>query len=73
VLAHVREEYQKRWRLEWLAPLGFNNSFAMVIRGADARANRLETISDAARYPRGWAVGVGYAFITREYGLVRML
>lgn len=69
VLARVRDEYQKRWKLEWLAPLGFNNSFAMVIRGADARENRLETISDAARYPRGWILGVGYEFITREDGL----
>ena len=30
----------KRWNLEWLDPLGFDNTFAMVVRGADARAER---------------------------------
>src|SRR5205085_2503999 len=37
VLEEVRSEYAKRWRVEWLAPFGFNNSFAIVIRGDDAR------------------------------------
>lgn len=69
VLARVREQYRKRWNLEWLEPLGLNNSFAMVIRGPDARNNGLQTISDAARHPAGWALGVGYEFITREDGL----
>ena len=73
VLLRVREEYQKRWKLEWLAPLGFNNSFAMVVRGADARKNGLETISDAARSQTGWVLGVGYEFITREDGLAGLL
>jgi glycine betaine/choline ABC-type transport system substrate-binding protein len=73
VLTRVREEYQKRWKLEWLAPLGFNNSFAMVVRGADARKNGLETISDAARSQTGWVLGVGYEFITREDGLAGLL
>src|SRR5881628_3260037 len=29
----VREEYNSRWKIEWLPPLGFNNTFAMVIGG----------------------------------------
>src|SRR5438552_990589 len=37
VLAQVRSEYRRRWNIEWLDPLGFNNSFAMVIRGDEAR------------------------------------
>src|SRR5215469_158036 len=28
----VRDEYRRRWQLDWLAPLGFNNTFAMVVR-----------------------------------------
>src|ERR1039458_2386998 len=40
VLERVRAEYRKRWRLEWLDPLGFDNTFAMVVRGPDARARR---------------------------------
>src|SRR2546430_5910853 len=33
VLATVRSAYARQWRLEWLEPLGFNNTFAMIVRG----------------------------------------
>jgi osmoprotectant transport system substrate-binding protein len=45
VLERVRAEYRKRWHLEWLDPLGFDNTFAMVVRGPDARAQGIETIT----------------------------
>jgi len=67
VLAQVRGEYRRRWRIEWLEPLGFNNTFAMAIRGGEARRNGLETLSDAAR--RDWTLGMGYEFQTRADGL----
>lgn len=69
VFERVREEYRRRFRLEWLPPLGFNNSFAMVIRAGRARRSRLETLSDAARVPGGWRLGVGYEFLDRPDGL----
>ena len=69
VFDRVRAEYQKRWNLEWLDPLGFNNTFAMVIRGGDARAGNIETLSDAARRQSGWRLGVGYEFLQRPDGL----
>jgi len=69
VLARVRGEYRKRWNLEWLDPLGFNNTFAMVVRGADARAQGIETLSDAARRKQPWVLGVGYEFLQRPDGL----
>jgi glycine betaine/choline ABC-type transport system substrate-binding protein len=68
VLALVRAGYEK-WRLEWLDPLGFNNSFAVAVRGEDARSRHLETISDAAHDPGGLAIGVGYEFLGRQDGL----
>lgn len=68
VFALVREQYRTRFQLEWLPPLGFNNSFAMVIRANHARRGRLATLSDAARY-RGWKLGVGYEFLDRPDGL----
>jgi len=68
VLERVRVEYRKRWKLEWLAPLGFNNTFAMVVRGGDARAAGLETLSDAAHRGRPWRLGVGYEFQQRPDG-----
>jgi osmoprotectant transport system substrate-binding protein len=54
--------------LDVLDPLGFDSSFAMTVRGADARARHLETLSDAARDPDGFALGAGYEFMTRPDG-----
>jgi glycine betaine/choline ABC-type transport system substrate-binding protein len=72
VLATVRQEYARQWRLEWLEPLGFNNTFAMVVRGDMARDNKMATISDAARL-RTWKLGAGYEFKQRPDGLDGLL
>jgi osmoprotectant transport system substrate-binding protein len=68
VLERVRNEYRFRSHIEWLDPLGFSNSFAMVVRGEDARANRLETLSDAAAYAPGWTLGISPEFMERRDG-----
>jgi len=68
VLDEVRSAYEKRWRIEWLTPFGFNNSFAMVVRGDDAQRGGLRTISDAARFRKDWAMGAGYEFVERPDG-----
>lgn len=65
VLAQVRAAYAKDFHLAWLDPLGFNNSFAMTVRGPDARARHLLTLSDAAHDPAGFILGAGYEFLTR--------
>jgi osmoprotectant transport system substrate-binding protein len=64
----VRAGY-KKWGLEWMPPLGFNNTFAMVIRKADADERKVKSISDAARFTKGWKLGVGYEFVNRPDGL----
>jgi glycine betaine/choline ABC-type transport system substrate-binding protein len=68
VLESVREGY-RQWRLTWLDPLGFNNTFAIVVRSDAARRHKLETLSDAARRPEPWTLGVGYEFVARPDGL----
>ncbi|MGA2738258.1 MAG: glycine betaine ABC transporter substrate-binding protein [Bryobacteraceae bacterium] len=73
VLERVRAEYRKRWGLEWLDPLGFDNTFAMVVRGPDARAAGIESLTDAARRKQGWTLGVGYEFLQRPDGLAGLL
>jgi glycine betaine/choline ABC-type transport system substrate-binding protein len=73
VLATVREAYRKQWNLEWLDPLGFNNTFAMAIGGAAARERRIRTLSDAVGYQPGWMLGVGYEFLQRPDGLPGLL
>ena len=68
VFARVQGEYAKRFHLAVLPSLGFNNTFAIVIRGEDARRLHLKTISDAARYTPQWRAGFGYEFMERPDG-----
>src|SRR5581483_5034379 len=72
VLDSVRKQYRERWGIEWLSPLGFNNTFVMVIRGSDARRKNIQTLSEAAGRPK-WVLGVGYEFFRRPDGLAGLL
>jgi osmoprotectant transport system substrate-binding protein len=65
----VRELYSRRFNLEVLPSLGFDNTFAMVMRGSDARRLRLKTLSDAAALSPQLRLGVGYEFLERPDGL----
>jgi len=67
VHAIVRDAYAKRG-LRWSAPLGFNNTFAMIVRRADARRDNLRTISDLARVADRIRPGFGYEFTERPDG-----
>lgn len=69
VLNTVRHLYQQRYHVTVGPPLGFSNSFAMVIRGDDARRLHLTTLSQAAQYTPHWRLGVGYEFEQRPDGL----
>ena len=64
VLAAVRQGYAQ-WHLEWLDPLGFENTFAMAIR---KEAGGPSTLTEAAA-AQAWKLGVGYEFARREDGL----
>jgi glycine betaine/choline ABC-type transport system substrate-binding protein len=64
----VRREYQQQFKTEWTEPLGFNNTFVIVVRGDDAQKLNLKTISDAAPFTGKWVAGFGYEFIEREDG-----
>ncbi|MGH9621745.1 MAG: glycine betaine ABC transporter substrate-binding protein [Bryobacteraceae bacterium] len=66
----VRDAARKRFHVVWLPPLGFNDTFAMVVRSADARRLAAPTLSAAAS--RSWRLGVGYEFLTRPDGLRRL-
>ncbi len=68
VYQRVQEEYARRFAFEVTEPLGFANSFAMVVRGADARNRHLATMSDIAPLAPQWRVGVGYEFLERPDG-----
>jgi osmoprotectant transport system substrate-binding protein len=68
VYARVKRDYASRFHLEVTEPLGFNNTFAMVVRGEDARKLKLKTISDVAPIAPQWRAGFGYEFMERPDG-----
>jgi len=69
VLAAVRQGYAQ-WHLEWLDPLGFENTFAMAVRreAGDKADGSPATLTKAAM-ARAWKLGAGYEFAHREDGL----
>jgi osmoprotectant transport system substrate-binding protein len=68
VYNQVKNEYATRFALAVGPPLGFNDTFAIEIRGEDARRLGLKTISEAARYTPQWRAGFGYEFMERPDG-----
>ena len=68
VYHRVKSTYAERFGFEVTEPLGFNNTFAMVVRGQDARSLKLRAISDIAPYAPRWRAGFGYEFMERPDG-----
>ncbi|MBC7853526.1 MAG: ABC transporter substrate-binding protein [Pirellulaceae bacterium] len=69
VFERVRQQYIDRYKLDWLPGLGFDNSFAMVIRKEETGGKPLATLSDAEASGSKWRLGVGYEFQSRPDGL----
>jgi osmoprotectant transport system substrate-binding protein len=68
VFQRVKSEYEKRFELTLGPTLGFNNTFAIEIRGEDARRLNVKSISQAAPYSPQWRPGFGYEFMERPDG-----
>jgi osmoprotectant transport system permease protein len=64
----ARQLYDERYRLRMFPSLGFENSFAILIRQADGQRLGLRTISDAVQPARQWRAAFGYEFLNREDG-----
>ena len=74
VYEEVKRDYRQKFNLDVMPPLGFNNSFAMVMRGEDARRLGLTKLSQLAPQAPHMRLGVGYEFLERQdgyQGLVR--
>jgi glycine betaine/choline ABC-type transport system substrate-binding protein len=64
----VRKQYQRQFNLTVLPSLGFNNTFAIAMRGHDARAAGITGLSGLAPLARSMRIGVGYEFLERLDG-----
>jgi glycine betaine/choline ABC-type transport system substrate-binding protein len=68
VYRRVKQGYESKFGLSIGPPLGFDDTFAMVIRGEDARQLHLKTLSEAAAFTPKWRAGFGYEFMERPDG-----
>jgi len=68
VYNRVRQGYAQRFNLEVTEPLGFENTFAMVVRGDDAQRLHLRNTSDIVPYAPKMRAGFGYEFLERPDG-----
>ena len=67
-LREVAEAYGRRWDLVWGPPLGFENTFALVVRRADAESLDLRTITDLGPAAARMTAGFGPEFMARQDG-----
>lgn len=67
--ATVKRLYQQRYQITAEPSLGFEDTFALVVRGEDAARYGLKTIDDLRRVASQWKLGVGYEFAERPDGL----
>lgn len=68
IYQRIKSEYEHRFGLTLGPPLGFNDTFAMEIRGEDARRLNIKTLSQAAAFAPHWRAGFGYEFMERPDG-----
>lgn len=68
VYQKVKQDYSQKFKLEVMQPLGFNNTFAMIIRSEDAKRWQIKTLSEAAKYTPQMQAGFGYEFLGRQDG-----
>jgi osmoprotectant transport system substrate-binding protein len=68
IYRRVKSEYERRFGLTLTPAFGFNDTFAMEIRGEDARRLNVKTLSQAAGFAPQWHAGFGYEFMERPDG-----
>lgn len=69
VFQAVQAAYERRWGLTWTDPLGFDDSFVLLVRRSTADSLGLRSISDLVRHEDRLVPGFGYEFVQREDGL----
>lgn len=68
ILDYLKQEYPKQFKAEWMEPLGFENSFAIIVRGDDAKKLNLQTLSQLGKAAPNLRAGFGPEFKEREDG-----
>lgn len=64
----LKQMYAQQFQLEVMPSLGFENTFAMIVRPEDAQKFHIKTLSDVAKVAPKWRAGFGYEFVERQDG-----
>ncbi len=64
----VKQDYQEKFNLNVFPSLGFENTYAIIIRQDDAQKYQIKTISSVAKYTSNWQAGFGHEFLERKDG-----
>ncbi len=68
VFDKIKQAYDRQFQLAVMSPLGFENTFAFIIRNEDAKRLQIKTLSEAAKYTPQLRGGFGYEFLERKDG-----
>ena len=66
--ATLQQEYAQKYKLKWVAPYGFNNTYSLAVNSEKARQYDLKTFSDLARFPNEFTFGAEYDFFEIHEG-----
>lgn len=70
VYQEVKEQFNEKYDLQWLEPLGFNNTYAIAVKQETAEEYGLATISDLAEVSDQLIFGPTIEFPNRTDGLI---
>lgn len=68
IYRRVKKIYSENFQLEVMEPLGFENTYSVLIRGEDAKRYKIKTISDLVEHTSKWRGGFNYEFMERNDG-----
>ncbi len=68
VWKETAKRYQSQFDLTVFPSLGFDNTFAILVRTGDAQRHQLQTISDLLPLALTWRAGFGFEFLNRQDG-----
>jgi len=65
----VRKDYEDKFKLSWLKPWGFNNTYCIVMRKADAERLKVKKVSDLKSLAGNMTLGATIEFVARPDGI----
>lgn len=68
----VKQQFEQKYHITWLQPIGFNNTYAMAMRADQAKQLGITSISQLAEKSNQLTLGTEQDFITRADGLPAM-